>query len=708
MVLVLNLVVGINLREVKAANSKNIYLDPSIVEHYVIYKGYRYEGKELVGSERNNYYDVRDSKTYSRSIKQSGLFSKKYLFSNRIIKNASVDFGIRSEITTDSHVDSDECIYTVRVEIGDREIRRDIYKRDCSGDNYSGNIYVDISGEFFEWYNNNRNDFEIKVSTFSSFTYSALDVGVKPSKVKVYCSDPSQITSISVNNESSATINWESGFSRYKLYRDGVKVYEGSATSFTDNGVTQGKLTTYKLVSVYGSQEAYSTKQFTPPPEPPYLNVNVSRINWSNNDLERGKGRVVLNWDRVSGATGYKIHVFDGYQYRTFDVGNADSWDSSVWRIWPDMNELNNKGDNTLKDNQFNLIRGGGELPDDPNLLYRKMSGTSYNKYHKYRFKISTYNSYGESSPSEAYDAELPNATDTLKPIINKVMINGGAMKTGNPKVDIKIDAVDEGGSGIEKYLVSNDNEVWRETENNEVEGYQLPAGSGQKDIYVKVKDNAGNESDIYKASIYLKDDNDAPKVELSINNGAEYTTSRDVVLVINAYDDLTPIEQLRMRFSSNGIDWTPWEQLAFIKKWNLDEDEGIQRVFMQVVDGVGNIATTGDSIYYGSESKFIEEDRKTEADKENPVIYSFKVANGASLIVGDKIELSIVANDNSGTEGLSMCFAGEDGVWTEPVKYRPKYTLYKRINQGCTTLYVKVIDEAGNSAIADLRVFKK
>jgi hypothetical protein len=117
----------------------------------------------------------------------------------------------------------------------------------------------------------------------------------------------------------------------------------------------------------------------------------------------------------------------------------------------------------------------------------------------------------------------------------------------------------------------------------SEINNYIVTAGSGQKDIFVKAIDVAGNESNVYKASIFLKDDIEAPKVELIINNGDELTTSNEVVLTINSFDDLTPINKLTMRLSNNGVNRTSWEPLQFIKNWNIGTEQGLKRVFMVV-----------------------------------------------------------------------------------------------------------------------------
>ncbi|MGB9809970.1 MAG: hypothetical protein ACPLSA_08040, partial [Caldanaerobacter sp.] len=237
---------------------------------------------------------------------------------------------------------------------------------------------------------------------------------------------------------------------------------------------------------------------------------------------------------------------------------------------------------------------------------------------------------------------------------------------------------------------------------------YTIPPGSGTKDVYVRVWDLAGNVSSTYKASIYLKDDNDAPKIELKINNDDAMTTNKNVILTINAYDDLSPIDQLQMRFSNDGINWTSWEPLAFIKNWTLTDGEGIKRVFMQVKDAVGNVATTGDTIgYYQSVESYLAATSGAEIDKTAPVIKSFKIANGASVIRTLPIILSIVATDNKGTNGLKMRFSTDGINWTSYVPYSMQYSLSGiTLKTGYNILYIEVVDAAGNSDNDQLSFF--
>ncbi|BBE31128.1 hypothetical protein OSSY52_12690 [Tepiditoga spiralis] len=93
--------------------------------------------------------------------------------------------------------------------------------------------------------------------------------------------------------------------------------------------------------------------------------------------------------------------------------------------------------------------------------------------------------------------------SDTIPPIINKVLINGGSSTTDNTKVIITTFAKDV-GSGLYQISISNDKnqENWMKYEYQKI--YDLDSTEGEKTIYVKVKDNSENISEMKTASTSL------------------------------------------------------------------------------------------------------------------------------------------------------------------------------------------------------------
>ncbi|MFJ7753197.1 DNRLRE domain-containing protein [Peribacillus muralis] len=83
--------------------------------------------------------------------------------------------------------------------------------------------------------------------------------------------------------------------------------------------------------------------------------------------LETNIGYLDVSWEPVYGANGYKVAIFNGFEYETFDVGNVTKWSTKGKGIWPNDNQIENE-DYTLKHNET----GGTELAWDPTPVYKR------------------------------------------------------------------------------------------------------------------------------------------------------------------------------------------------------------------------------------------------------------------------------------------------------------------------------------------------
>ncbi|MED3928999.1 DNRLRE domain-containing protein, partial [Priestia megaterium] len=77
----------------------------------------------------------------------------------------------------------------------------------------------------------------------------------------------------------------------------------------------------------------------------PYLSVNyhyptVNAPTGTVGSNNNGSGYANLSWNAVSGATGYRIKIFNGRTYETFDVGNVTSWSTKGKGLWPTEDEI--------------------------------------------------------------------------------------------------------------------------------------------------------------------------------------------------------------------------------------------------------------------------------------------------------------------------------------------------------------------------------
>ncbi|MFD3446720.1 DNRLRE domain-containing protein [Microbacteriaceae bacterium 4G12] len=123
-----------------------------------------------------------------------------------------------------------------------------------------------------------------------------------------------------------------------------------------------------------------------------------------------------LEWDAVPGATGYKVGVFNGYEYEYYSVGNVTNWSTNGQKIWPTKAQI--QGGHFEMQN-----RGTGEeIPLDPSPVYtnayhayKDQGATDWSKYKCYWFVIVAEHPMGDSVRSnytESYmQLERPKQT---------------------------------------------------------------------------------------------------------------------------------------------------------------------------------------------------------------------------------------------------------------------------------------------------------
>jgi hypothetical protein len=112
---------------------------------------------------------------------------------------------------------------------------------------------------------------------------------------------------------------------------------------------------------------------------------------------------------------------------------------------------------------------------------------------------------------------------------------------------------------------------------------WTLQGRNGQKTIFVKFRDEAGNESKLLSANILL--DNEPPITgTLLINNGRTLTKSSRVSLTMNARN-----ADLMMISNTSDFKDAIWEEYSALKVWFLDNNEGLKTVFIKFKDKCGN-----------------------------------------------------------------------------------------------------------------------
>jgi len=483
-----------------------------------------------------------------------------------------------------------------------------------------------------------------------------------------------------------------------------TEVYVGTATSCTVSGLSPGTRYYFRVRAEhpgwYGGYSAISSCR-TVPPTPQAPSGTTSRVTWSQTV---GRSKVVLTWPGVQGATGYKVWVFDGYQYRAFDVGATTTWDSSQARIYPDPNWLASQADNSIGADPFNHAGGGFDLQDDPNILYCKTVGTTYDDRHNYWFRISAYNESGESPYGNAYMPTLPNATDNQQPTgsINAVS-REGLEKTYDTRIKVTVN-VGDSLSGICRVELSNDGVSYTikyEAPLNPDNGtgvanyantfdWDVPLGAGTKVVYARITDAVGNQK-VVTDTIALAEDMLPPSLTLTINGGAESTTSAIVTLTLSVQDNASTTSQMQMRFSNDGNLWSPWEPFAQTKMWDItasayggNTNPGIKKVYAQVCDQAQNVTLAVAEIGYNP----------------NPPTGTVTIVGGSSGTWNGNAALFT----SSDAPTLSLGFSGATyvrfdpgtGIWGDWEAYTSTKNVYLVKSSGVTRLRVQVKDAYG------------
>ncbi|MFD3447575.1 DNRLRE domain-containing protein [Microbacteriaceae bacterium 4G12] len=150
------------------------------------------------------------------------------------------------------------------------------------------------------------------------------------------------------------------------------------------------------------------------PDKPPVIEVTYSypkpskpQVSSYSNGIGSGSGYLNIQWNPVNGANGYKIAIFNGYDYEYIDVGNVTSWSTKDKKIWPTASEIATGRYQLHKDGL------GSELAQDPSLVYRNafLGGSPYGDYsaaHRYWIRVIATYPNGDSPFSDEVIPYIP------------------------------------------------------------------------------------------------------------------------------------------------------------------------------------------------------------------------------------------------------------------------------------------------------------
>ncbi len=261
------------------------------------------------------------------------------------------------------------------------------------------------------------------------------------------------------------------------------------------------------------------------------------------------------------------------------------------------------------------------------------------------------------------------------------ITINSGATYATSTAITLNLSGVDS-GSGISTMSFSTNNTTWTAAEAYAAsKAFTLPTGDGNKTVYVRYYDKAGNVSQVFSKSIIL--DTVAPVGTVKVNGGAAYINQTAVTLDLSATDAGTGVD--KMCFSTNNSTWTTAEAYAAKKDWVFPTGDGAKTVYVKFQDKAGrwsaavSVTVTMDTVKPTG---------------------SINVNSGVAYVSTQVVTLNLSGTDAS--SGIStMSFSSDNANWTAPVAYTTSKTFTLPVGDGTKTVYVKYYDKAGNVSLA-------
>ena len=175
---------------------------------------------------------------------------------------------------------------------------------------------------------------------------------------------------------------------------------------------------------------------------------------------------------------------------------------------------------------------------------------------------------------------------DLSPPAGVRMSINGGAVSTGNQKVDVHVMAFDA-VSGLSNMRFSQDGSNWTDwSAFSAGRILELAGVDGSKTFYCQVRDTVGNAAAPVQATILL--DTTGPAITgLRTPDGRSVSASPDIFIELEARDAYSGVTHVRL--SPDGTTWGPWQPYGQMYDWELARPDGQKQVLAQARDCLGN-----------------------------------------------------------------------------------------------------------------------
>ena len=288
---------------------------------------------------------------------------------------------------------------------------------------------------------------------------------------------------------------------------------------------------------------------------------------------------------------------------------------------------------------------------------------------------------------------------DTSAPTISNLSNSSNSAWTKGPVVT-KFSTSDTGGSGIKKYVYSYDKSS---TATNWDSGSTASSvkgtwnGERNQEVFVKVYDNAGNESNWLSAG-FIRIDKTAPKISNLSNSSNSAWTKGPVVIKFSTSDTGgSGIKKYVYSYdkSSTATDWDSGSTASSVKgTWSGERN---QEVFVKAYDNAGNESNW-------LSAGFIRIDKTAPTTPSLAIYYNPSWANYGGEWTNSSLFTSSTSTESG--SGISKVYYKEgSGSWyldntASITNSGSNYTITGVwSSKRNTTIYIKVVDAVGNES---------
>ena len=257
-----------------------------------------------------------------------------------------------------------------------------------------------------------------------------------------------------------------------------------------------------------------------------------------------------------------------------------------------------------------------------------------------------------------------------LKPPTGELTINGGNRFTNNPDKKVRLFITTDDAKGMQITNRPDFTDIKLEPVKDSVLNWTLDGEDGLKTVFLRLRDDAGNYSNVLSSAIYL-DRSPPDELDLVVNEGNEWVrnSARRTSVQLNAKGASHFMLGEDPEF--NGMDWEPYKNVTSIV---LSEEEGEKILYARFKDPAGNISepirtsVRLDFTPPTCQEFSIDEELDFTNNNQKQVRLTFKAVGAVKMAVSNSPILNpsdIASQWEDYVESKDWVLEGEDGVKT-------------------------------------------